>query len=92
MKKGLLILLFLPITVFGQGQVNCSLLDVTNILIDNNNMTIEIAIYNGDTIDTHYPFVAYTLDGLGDTIQSGNINFVYTIINNKESRVTITEI
>jgi hypothetical protein len=31
---------------FGQGQVNCSLLDVTDVVIDNTNMTIDIAFYN----------------------------------------------
>tara|TARA_B110000908_G_C9928580_1_gene302864 strand:+ start:76 stop:264 length:189 start_codon:yes stop_codon:yes gene_type:complete len=59
---------------FGQGLVNCSLLDVTDVVIDNTNMTIDIAVYNGDTMDSHYPFIAYTIDNLGDTIQSGNIN------------------
>jgi len=74
MKKILLILLFIPMIGFGQGLVNCSLLDVTDVVIDNTNMTIDIAVYNGDTMDSHYPFIAYTIDNLGDTIQSGNIN------------------
>ena len=78
MRQLLLTLLFVPIISFGQGQVNCSLLDVTDVLIDNNNMTIEIAIYNGDTMDTHYPFAAYTIDAFGDTIQNGNINWFVT--------------
>ena len=78
MKKLLLILLFIPMIGFGQGQVNCSLLDVTDVVIDNTNMTIDIAVYNGDTMDSHYPFIAYTIDNLGDTIQSGNINWFVT--------------
>ena len=78
MKKLLLILLCLPMIGFGQGQVNCSLLDVTYIVIDNTNLTMDIAVYNGDTMDTHYPFIAYTIDDLGDTIQSGNINWFVT--------------
>jgi hypothetical protein len=63
---------------FGQGQVNCSLLDVTDVVIDNTNMIIDIAVYNGDTMDSHYPFIAYSIDDLGDTIQSGNINWFVT--------------
>ena len=78
MKKLLLILLCFPLLGFGQGQVNCSLLNVTDVVIDNTNMTIDIAIYNGDTMDTHYPFIAYTIDALGDTIQNGNINWFVT--------------
>ena len=78
MRKLLLILLCFPMIGFGQGQVNCSLLDVTDVLIDNSNMTIEIAIYNGDTMDTHYPFVTYTLDALGDTVQNGMMNWFVT--------------
>ena len=41
-------------------------------------MIIQIAVYNGDTMDTHYPFVAYTIDAFGDTIHSGNINWFVT--------------
>jgi len=78
MKKLLLLLLFVPLIVWGQGQVNCSLLDVTDVVIDNTNMTIDIAVYNGDTMDTHYPFISYTIDALGDTIQNGNINWFVT--------------
>ena len=76
MKKLLLILLCVPLIGLGQVvTVNCSLLDVTDVVIDNTNMIIDIAVYNGDTMDTHYPFIAYTIDDLGDTIQSGNINW-----------------
>ena len=78
MKKLLLILLCLPMIGFGQGQVNCSLLNVTDVVIDNTNLTIDIAVYNGDTMDTHYPFIAYIIDDLGDTIQNGNISWFVT--------------
>jgi len=77
MKKLLFtLLLTIPFIGFGQGQVNCSLLDVTDVVIDN--MTIDIAVYNGDTMDAHYPFIAYTIDDIGDTIQNGNINWFVT--------------
>ena len=78
MKKLLLILLCLPLLGWTQGQVNCSLLDVTDVVINNTNMTIDIAVYNGDTMDAHYPFIAYTIDDIGDTIQNGNINWFVT--------------
>ena len=77
-KKLLLILLCLPVIGWTQGQVNCSLLDVTDVVIENTNMTIDIAIYNGDTMDAHYPFIAYTIDDIGDTIQNGDINWFVT--------------
>ena len=78
MKKLLLILLCLPLLGWTQGQVNCSLLDVTDVVINNTNMTIDIAVYNGDTMDAHYPFISYTIDDIGDTIQNGNINWFVT--------------
>ena len=78
MKKLLLILLCLPMIGFGQGQVNCSLLEVTDVVIDNTNMTIDIAVYNGDTMNSHYPFIDYTIDFLGDTIQTGDISWYVT--------------
>ena len=77
-KKLLLILLCLPLIGWTQGQVNCSLLDVTDVVIENTNMTIDIAIYNGDTMDAYYPFIAYTIDDIGDTIQNGDINWFVT--------------
>ena len=78
MKKLLVILLCLPLIGWTQGQINCSLLDVTDVVIENTNMTIDIAIYNGDTMDVHYPFIAYTIDDIGDTIQNGDINWFVT--------------
>ena len=61
MKELLLLLLCVPLIGMGQGQVNCSLSNVTDVVIDNTNMTIDIAIYNGDTMDSHYPFIAYNI-------------------------------
>ena len=81
MKKLLLVSLFFPMVAFCQSQVNCSLLTVTDVLIDNTNLTIDFAIYNGDIIDTHYPFIAYTIDNNGDTIQTGNMNLFVSEIN-----------
>jgi hypothetical protein len=78
MKKLSLLLLCVPLIGLGQGQVNCSLLEVTDVVIDNTNLTIDIAVYNGDTMDSHYPFIAYTIDALDDTIQSGNISWFVT--------------
>ena len=72
MKKLLLILLCLPF--IGFGQFLCSQLAVNEILIDSTNMTIDIAIYDGNTGGVQYPYIAYTIDNLGDTIQTGNIN------------------
>ena len=76
MKKLLYILLFVPLALFGQGQVDCSLLSVTDVIIQNDSITFEI--YNADTMDTHYPYVAYTLDATGDTIQNGQMNWYVT--------------
>jgi hypothetical protein len=54
---------------------DCSLLEVTDVLIDETNMTIDITIYNGDTIDINYPYVGLVVDAMGDTIQNGTANF-----------------
>ena len=78
MKKLLLILLCFPLIGWTQGQINCSLLNVTDVVIENTNMTIDIAVFNGDTMDTHYPFIAYTIDDIGDTIQNGDISWFVT--------------
>tara|TARA_B110000444_G_scaffold261186_1_gene311659 strand:- start:3449 stop:4003 length:555 start_codon:yes stop_codon:yes gene_type:complete len=76
MKKSLYILLFFPFVLFGQGQVDCSLLSVTDVVIHNDSITFEI--YNADTMDTHYPYIAYTLEANGDTIQSGQSDLYVT--------------
>jgi Leucine-rich repeat (LRR) protein len=49
-------------------------LELTNVIIDNANFTINIAIYNGFNYFLNYPYVAFTIDANGDTIQYGNIN------------------
>jgi len=76
MKNLLCILLLMPFAGFGQGQVDCSLLLVTDVVIQNDSITFEI--YNADTMDTHYPFVSYTLDANGDTIQKGHMDYYMT--------------
>jgi hypothetical protein len=49
-------------------------LEVTDVIIDNTNLTMNIAIYNGYNYFLNYPYVAFTIDANGDTIQSGNMN------------------
>ena len=49
-------------------------LEVTDIIIDNTNLTMNIAIYNGYNYFLHYPYVAFTIDANGDTLQQGNMN------------------
>ena len=57
------------------GNLNCldSLL-ITEVIINNTNLTMNIAIYNGYNSFLNYPHVAFTIDANGDTIQIGNIN------------------
>jgi hypothetical protein len=57
------------------SQIDCSLLEVADVVIDENNMTIDIDIYNGDTIQINYPYVELVIDAMGDTIQNGSITF-----------------
>ena len=49
-------------------------LEVTDVIIDNANLTMNIAIYNGYNYFLNYPYVAFTIDANGDTIQAGNMN------------------
>ena len=49
-------------------------LGVTDVVIDNSNLTMNIAIYNGYNYFLNYPYVAFTIDANGDTIHGGNIN------------------
>ena len=49
-------------------------LEVTDVIIDNANLTMNIAIYNGYNYFLNYPYVAFTIDANGDTIQGGNIS------------------
>ena len=74
----LILILITQLNAFGQGQVNCSLLQVTDVIIDNSNLSIDFGIYNGDTMDSHYPYIAFTIDNNGDTIQHGDINWFVT--------------
>lgn len=78
--KNITLILFLitQLNTFGQGKVNCSLLQVTDVIINNSNLSMEFGIYNGDTMDSHYPFIAFTIDNSGDTIQHGDINWFVT--------------
>ena len=71
MKKTLYILLFVPLFGFGQTQVDCSLLTVTDVSINNDSITFQI--YNADTIDTHYPYISSSFDANGYNIQYGQI-------------------
>ncbi len=79
MKKLLPILLFLPFLGFSQSQVNCSLLEVIDVNIDNSNLIINIVISDGNSSGLQYPYIAYTVDGIGETIQNGNINLFGTM-------------
>ena len=78
MKKLLLLLIYVPLIGLGQGTIDCSLLTVTDVVIDNSNLTIDFTIYNGNSLDIHYPYIAYTIDNNGDTIQNGNLNLFMT--------------
>jgi hypothetical protein len=76
MKNVLYILLIIPLFGFTQGQVDCSLLTVTDVIIQNDSITFEI--YNADIMDSHYPYVSYSIDANGDTIQKGQLNWYVT--------------
>jgi len=52
----------------------CDSFKVTDIIIDNFNLTIGIGVYNGLNSFLNYPYAAFTLDSIGDTIQEGNMN------------------
>jgi hypothetical protein len=49
-------------------------LEVTDVIIDNANLTMNIAIYNGYNSYLSMPYVAFTIDANGDSIQFGNMN------------------
>jgi hypothetical protein len=49
-------------------------LEVTDVIIDNGALTMNIAIYNGYNSYLSMPYVAFTIDANGDTIQQGNMN------------------
>jgi len=52
----------------------CDSFEVTDVAIDNYNLTIGIGVYNGLNSFLNYPYVAFTIDSSGDTIQDGNMN------------------
>ena len=52
--------------------LNCSLLELADIAIDDSSMTIDITIYNGDTVHINYPYIGLVVDAMGDTIQNGS--------------------
>ncbi len=56
------------------SQTDCSLFKVTDLVIDNVNMSISIEIYNGNQNGVGYPYVSHIIDYYGDTIMTGNIN------------------
>ena len=66
---------------FGQGMVDCSLLSVTDIIVDNEALTVNVAIHNLDNMDTHYPYINYIIDSSGDTIQNGNMDLFVAFAN-----------
>jgi hypothetical protein len=74
MKKLLLIFIALPMIGFGQINVCTDSLEVTDLIVDNTNLTMDIAIYNGYNSYLSMPYVAFTIDANGDTIQQGNMN------------------
>jgi len=49
-------------------------LELTDVIIDNGALTMNIAIYNGYNSYLSMPYVAFTIDANGDTIQQGNMN------------------
>ena len=55
-----------------QGSVECSLLTVTDITIDNGDSNIDISIHNGDTMSPQYTYLSHIIDSKGDTTQLGN--------------------
>jgi plastocyanin len=62
-------------TVINGSNLNCSdSLLITDVIFDNTNLSMNIAIYNGYNSILNYPHVAFTIDANGDTIQTGNMN------------------
>ena len=64
------------------SNFNCSdSLFVTDVIINNNDSTISIGIYNGYNNFLNYPYVSYTLDANGDTLHTGFLNSFATFSN-----------
>ena len=76
MKRILYIFLFSPLIGFSQVQVDCSSLSVIDVIMQNDSITYEI--YNANTINIHFPYVYYTLDADGDTIQKSQMDSYLT--------------
>ena len=76
MRKLLLMLaITLGLNQTTEAQVTpCDSFEVSDVVIDNFNLTIDIGVYNGLNSFLNYPYVAFTLDASGDTIQEGNMN------------------
>ena len=62
------------IDLYECDELYCSQLNVDDVVTDDVNMTIDIAVYDGNESGASYPHIAYTIDAFGDTIQTGNIN------------------
>ena len=89
-------------TVINGSNLNCSdSLLITDVIIDNTNLTMNIAIYNGYNSILNYPHVAFTIDANGDTIQTGNMNlfvafdydttwYNYSILSNPNATYPLT--
>ena len=71
----------ISVSVVGQGMVDCSLLSVTDIIVDNEALTVSVAIHNSNNMDTHYPYINYIIDSSGDTIQNGNMDLFVAFAN-----------
>ena len=54
---------------------------VADVIIDYNDSTIEIGIYNGYSSFLSYPYVVHTLDANGDTLHTGFLNSFGTFSN-----------
>tara|TARA_B100000886_G_C20396132_1_gene480452 strand:+ start:413 stop:1555 length:1143 start_codon:yes stop_codon:yes gene_type:complete len=67
-----LLIIFIPF--FGFGQYLCSQLVVNNVVIDSTSMNIDFEIYDGNFSGQPYPYIAFTVDNNGDTIQFGNLD------------------
>ena len=74
MRKLILLICTVPVISFSQVQFICSLLSVTDVAIDTSSSIIDIAVYNDNIIGANYPHIAFTIDNLGDTLHTGNIN------------------
>jgi hypothetical protein len=75
MKQLLTIILTISFLTSFSQEFDCTdSLEVTDVMIDNTNLTMNIGIYNGYSSYLSMPYVAFTIDANGDTIQQGNMN------------------